>query len=209
MAFSVCMNVLLDLCGADTLVRGPVQLQVYVISNTARGLAFRRHCPPRKEDSRQGLTRKADSRFVISFRFVEVSMAESRGSKWAVLSFLIGTALGSGSLWQWKQSKREAQKQELETIVKTTNLRQQENDQYAKIIDLTNEYIKARDQYSKNPDPELNNRIPQLKSQLDVMKDNFMALEDKLAHLEARQPRKIAVDFIPPEPPTNLRAVVH
>ena len=72
-------------------------------------------------------------------------MAESRGSKWAVLSFLIGTALGSGSLWQWKQSKREAQKQELETIVKTTNLRQQENDQYAKIIDLTNEYVRAAD----------------------------------------------------------------
>ena len=102
----------------------------------------------------------------------------------------------------------ESQKQELETVVKTTDLRQQENEQYAKIIDLTNEYIRDRDEYSKNARPDLNNRILQLRSQLDVMKDNFMTLEKNLARLENRQPRKITIDFIPPEPPTNLQVIV-
>ena len=137
-------------------------------------------------------------------------MADSRSSRWGiVVSFIVGTALGSGSLWQWKQSKLEAQKQELETIVKTTDLRQQKNDQYAKIIELSNEYIKDQDEYSKNGTPELNNRMHQLRAQLEIMKDNITVLEDKLAHLEQRQPRKIVIDFIPPPPPTNLRAVVH
>ena len=135
-------------------------------------------------------------------------MAKPRGSTWVVVSFLVGTLLGSGSLWQWKQSKLESQKQELETVVKTTDLRQQENEQYAKIIDLTNEYIRDRDEYSKNARPDLNNRILQLRSQLDVMKDNFMTLEKNLARLENRQPRKITIDFIPPEPPTNLQVIV-
>lgn len=137
-------------------------------------------------------------------------MGESPTTRWAVLvSFLIGTALGSGSIWQWKQSKLEAQKQELETVIKTTELRQQENGQYAKIIDLSNEYIKDIDEFSKTPTPQLHNRILQLKSRLDILKDDFTALESKLAQLERRQQRTIQIDFIPPSPPTNLRAIVH
>jgi ligand-binding sensor domain-containing protein len=88
--------------------------------------------------------------------------------------------VGTGGLWEWKKIELESQNQEIERAVKTTDLREKENDQYAKILDLTNEYINAVNDYSKVPTPQLHNKIAQLKSQLDVIKDNFTTLENKL-----------------------------
>src|SRR5271166_1311186 len=136
-------------------------------------------------------------------------MKESPTSVWTIVTFLIGTLVGTGGLWEWKKIELESQSQEIERAVKTTDLREKENDQYAKILDLTNVYINAVNDYSKAPTPELHNKIAQLKSQLDVIKDNFTTLENKLAQLEGHQPRNIPIDFIPPPPPTNLGAVVH
>ena len=136
-------------------------------------------------------------------------MRESPVSAWTIVTFLTGTLVGTGGLWEWKKIELESQNQEIERAVKTTDLREKENDQYAKILDLTNEYINAVNQYSKAPNPQLNNKILQLKSQLDVMKDNFTTLENKLGLLEGRQPRNIPIDFIPPAPPTGLTVEVH
>jgi hypothetical protein len=129
-------------------------------------------------------------------------MKPSPISVWTIVAFLIGTLFGSGGVWEWK-------KLEIERIVKTTDLREKENDQYAKILDLTNEYITATDQYSKVPNAQLNNKILQMKSHLEVMKDNFRTLENNLAQLEGREPRNIQIDFIPPAPPTGLTVEVH
>ena len=84
--------------------------------------------------------------------------------------FLVGAVFGSGSYWEWQKNRLESQKQEIERAVSTTDLREKENDQYAKILDLTNEYINAVNDYSKVPTPQLHNKIAQLKSQLDVIK---------------------------------------
>jgi hypothetical protein len=136
-------------------------------------------------------------------------MAKSRNSTWVVVAFLGGsTLLGSGSLWQWKQSKLGTQKQELETIVKTTDLRQQEIDQYSRIIELTSEYINDNEQYSKNPSSDLDLKIQKLKLRLDVMKENFKTLEKNLALLENREPREIPIEFHP-APAMNLTGVAH
>jgi len=80
---------------------------------------------------------------------------------------------------------------------------------YATDVELTNDYVKIREQYSGTPTPQLNNRIVQLKAQLDLVKDDFSTLEGNLSRLENRQPRQIAINFVPPEPPTGLQAVVH
>jgi len=136
-------------------------------------------------------------------------MKKSPVSAWTVITFLIGTLVGTGSLWEWKKVEIEAQSQEIDRVVKTTDLRQREIDQYAKIVDLTNEYINDVNQYSKAPNSQFNNKILQLKSQLDVMKDNFTTLESKLAQLEGRQARNIPINFIPPAPPTGLTATVN
>jgi hypothetical protein len=142
-------------------------------------------------------------------------MKESRVSGWTIFAFLIGTLVGTGGVWEWKKIELEAQSQEIERAVKTADLREKENDQYAKILDLTNEYINAVNEYSKPRNPQLSsqivlsNKIVQLKSQLDVMKDNFKALENNLAQIEGRQPRNIPIDFIPPPPPTDPKAVAY
>jgi hypothetical protein len=136
-------------------------------------------------------------------------MKESSVSIWAVVTFLIGTLVGTGGVWEWKKVEIEAQKQQVEKTVQTTELREKENEQYSKILDLTNVYIGTVDQYSKAPSPQLNNKILQLKAQLEVMKDNFTTLENNLGQLEGRQPRNIPINFIPPAPPTGLTAVVH
>ena len=129
---------------------------------------------------------------------------EPKLTRWTIISFLLGTLFGSGSIWQWEHAKVEARKQELDRVTTTTELRQKEIDQYEKIIDLSNEYVITRDQYSKNPVTESQSKLIQLQSRLDVMKDAFILLEDNLAHLEGRQPRKINLYFKPPNPPTGL-----
>lgn len=134
-------------------------------------------------------------------------MADSAVTKWTIISFLIGSLLGSGAIWQWKQSQIAAKNQEMDKVMKTTALRKDINDLYYKITELSNQYITARDQYSRTPGPELNNRIIQLKSQLDLLKEDFKVLEGKVAALEGRAPRAINIDFIPPSPPTGLRIV--
>jgi len=93
-------------------------------------------------------------------------------------------------------------------VVQTTELRQRELDLDTKIIELTRKYVDSKDAYRKSPSPQINNEILALKSQLDLMKDDFRTLENKLALQENRPPRSIQIDFIPPEPPTGLKAVV-
>ena len=129
---------------------------------------------------------------------------------WTIISFLLVTLLGSaGLIWQWLHARVEAQKEQLDRVTTITELRQKEIEQYEKIIDLTNDYVIARDQYSENPSAsELHNKLLQLQSRLDVMKDAFIRLEDDLAHLEGRQPRKINLNFIPPNPPAGLTLTV-
>jgi hypothetical protein len=137
-------------------------------------------------------------------------------SLWTIISFLLGTGLGSGSIWEWQKVKLEAQKQVLEVqkqdldrAVQTTELRRRENDQYSQIIDLTKKYVDSRDAYSKSPSSQIYGDIAALRAQLDLMKDDFVSLESKLARLEGRQPRIIPLDFTTPAPPSGLTAIVH
>lgn len=128
---------------------------------------------------------------------------KARPSKWAIIStigaFLGGTILGSGAFWQWKQH-------ELDIVVKTTELRKQENDLYRKIIDLSAEYATNMARYDQNnrQDSQAFNNMYRLKAQLDVLKDDFKVLESNLSRLESREPRTIPLEFIPPSTPTNL-----
>ena len=121
-----------------------------------------------------------------------------------VATFVLGTLLGSGSIWQWKNSELDARKQQIEGVQKLTELRKQENDLYRDIIELSDEYITAADQYSKAPTQALNRQIHQLSARLDVIKDDFRTLEGNLSRLEGRAPRTIPLDFVPPGAPSGL-----
>jgi hypothetical protein len=129
-------------------------------------------------------------------------MATKAPSKWTIfgtiVGFLIGIIIGPGSLWQWKQHQ-------LDRVVKTMELLKQENDVYAKIIELSAEYVKAMDQHEKNP---ADNTMYLLKARLDVLKNEFKTRENSLAQLEGREPQSIPLEFIPPRGAINLQGTV-
>ena len=130
-----------------------------------------------------------------------------------VIAFLIGTAVGPGAFWQW-------QPHVLDKVVKTTELRKQENDLYSKIIEISEEYGKNMDRHEMyaakarktnseiNADRGVTNKMLRLKPQLDLLKDNFTALEAKLSPIEGRPPRRINLEFIPPPRPDQLTVSV-
>jgi hypothetical protein len=126
------------------------------------------------------------------------------------LAFVIGTVFGGGAYWQWKQSEIAAEKQRLDAAAVTTELRGKENDLYGQIVNLTNDYVKnqASAPAGDLPHPQVQNEMLQERIHLGLLKDDFNALEAKLAVLENRKPRDIALDFIPPRPPTGLTATV-
>ena len=127
--------------------------------------------------------------------------------QWVVLSFVIGTLFGSGALWQWKDLQLKEKSQQLETVQGTAELRQKIDALYTRILEITDQFIKADNSYRQRPDPETNNQLVRLKSQLDIAKDDFLSLEKQLAAIEGRAPRNIPIDLVPPPPPTGLRIV--
>jgi hypothetical protein len=127
---------------------------------------------------------------------------------WATITFLIGTAFGSGAFWEWQKAKLDAQQLQLNSAVQTTELRKEENEQYQQIIDLTGRYVKDRYLNFKHPSADLQNEMLVMNDQLKLMKDDFAALENKLARLEGRKPRHIPLDFVVPLPPVGLKAKV-
>src|ERR1051326_6769979 len=144
--------------------------------------------------------------FVLAFtkrvsilrQFGERIMVRNALSKWTVLAFVLGTLFGSGSIWQWKQTQIEGQKAELDRIVRTTELRRQQNDLYLKFINVSRQIVQNASGYSKNLDSDARNKNGDLNAQLELTKDDLLTLEKAIATLEGRQPRSIRLDFIPP-----------
>jgi hypothetical protein len=128
---------------------------------------------------------------------------------WVIISFVVGTLIGPGFLWQWKASGLADKKQQLDFDVETTDLRSKEIDLYGQIVVLANEYLKDSATYAKSPSVQLSTEMNQQEIRLDMLKDNFSALEGKLAGLEDRKPRNISLVFYPPHPPTGLTATAH
>lgn len=122
-----------------------------------------------------------------------------------VIAFLIGTVVGPGAFWQW-------QPHVLDKVVKTTELRKQENDLYSKIIEISEEYGKYDRMLTgsgTSEDTETTNKMYRLRAQLDLLKDDFTALEAKLSPIEGRPPRGINLEFVPPHRPVNVAATAY
>jgi hypothetical protein len=116
-------------------------------------------------------------------------------------TFLLGILLGSGSVWQWEKHK-------LDVVSETAALRQQEIEQYTKLVDLNNEYTRAQVENAQRPgsyNPALKNRIAGLAMQIAFVAENLAALESQLAQLEGREPRKLKLQLVPPNPPINMK----
>ena len=126
-----------------------------------------------------------------------------------VVTFLIGAVLGPGFLWQWRHSGIETQQHELEKTMKEEDLRKAEIDQYAALMNMSNEYIKVRDENAKASTPTLSMRIWQLNDQMNIAVGNLRDTEAKLARLEERPPRAIHITLPNIEVPSGLHGAAH
>jgi len=132
----------------------------------------------------------------------------NRMNIWVLISFLIGTVLGSGVVWQIANIHLASKSHELEVVAKTTLLRRQLSELHYGIIELSDEYIRAIHQYDKEPSYEGRSKLIRLKSELDMLKDDFKVLEGKLARIEGRKPRALKIDFVPPASIKDLSITV-
>jgi hypothetical protein len=86
-------------------------------------------------------------------------MKQSPVSAWTIIAFLMGTLFGSGGVWEYQRIKLDSQKLEIERAVQTTDLREKENEELAKIVELSNEYVSVASQYEKAPNAELRSQL--------------------------------------------------
>ena len=125
----------------------------------------------------------------------------------SIVTFVIGTILGPGFVWNMKKSEIEKERLELEKILKTTELRQQIGEIQNQIIEVSGEYIIVRDEYNRSQSYELQNKILKLKPKLDRLKDDFLVAEKKLAEIEKRAVREIRIDIVPPSAPQGFMVI--
>lgn len=113
-----------------------------------------------------------------------------------------------------KQRNRiENEKHSIEKIREATGLREKKSQLLAKIIDLTEEYLKiinSRDALIKDRGTgdqltEIENKIGRLRFRLENYKSEHKSIEYNLARIENRAPENINLNFIPPPMPTGLR----
>jgi len=120
---------------------------------------------------------------------------------WVVISFFIGTLLGSGAIWQWFNVNLAEAQLELNKQKHIIELRDKIEDSLFKINRLSRESLNIKgsskiSEFKKN----------QIKSESELLIQDLMEFEKQLAKLENRATRHIAIpspfpDKIPPSKP--------
>jgi len=111
----------------------------------------------------------------------------------SVISFIIGTVVGTGAYWKYQEL-------ELSKVKATTDLR----DQISKLMDdviTTTAAFKSLN-LCEGETTETHNKAIKLRAKLKLYQQDFEELEKKLAKLEGREPRIINFDFSQPCPPS-------
>jgi len=109
-----------------------------------------------------------------------------------VISFLLGT----GAVWQWFNLQFEKQRNELDIIRVSIELRDNIESKLIKLFDIGIEYLKEEDIPKKS----------RLKIQFDLVKDDLKTFENRLAKVENREPRRTFDIPLPevPKKPTGI-----
>lgn len=117
---------------------------------------------------------------------------------WAIIAFVIGTLLGSGSIWQWQQAK-------VNNISKTVEWRKELDPTYRRIIELDDEFIRLQNQLPRVPMGQAHTitkeegivyrKIESIRLEMKISIDNFNSLQNKIANLENSNPVHIIKDY--------------
>lgn len=135
------------------------------------------------------------------------------------ISFVTVTFLGNGVLWNYWQSqidkeriKLETERQRLESIAASIELRGKLAEVLYKLASLAGEYheilIAERNGQKKIGVYPINHKRKLLDEQVDQLLSDYDTIEANVANLEGRQPRKLNVNLVkPPPPPTQPQSI--
>lgn len=122
----------------------------------------------------------------------------------SIAALIISALIGSGAYWQYKKSKTDEKRIEIEYIKQSVELRDKINNSLIKINSLSTEYVSI-----KNNDEISELRRKQIKSEFDVLKNDIWEYENQLAKIENRNMRQIDYpypfeDTTPPGSPFKI-----
>jgi hypothetical protein len=131
------------------------------------------------------------------------------------ISFLLATLLGNGALWNYWQSqiekeriKLEVEKQRLESMAASTELRGKLAEVLYKVSSLAGEYHEILATEQKGEEAigvyPIGHKIKLLDEQVDQLLSDYEAIEANVAKIEGRQPRKLNVNLFKPPPPPPM-----
>ncbi len=124
---------------------------------------------------------------------------------WTIINLIIGAVLGSGALWQYQKNKLDQERFNFEKTVKAIDIRKSMDDVYISILQLSDQYIKVSNSYYIKNNQKDADEMRRLVSRLDVLINDYTTIEKSLSEIENRDPRKIQIDFVPPQQPFNLK----
>ena len=108
-----------------------------------------------------------------------------------VISFVIGTLFGSGSVWRFLQHRIEKSKLQLEQAEASNKIRN-------RLFELMSSLKNNREYFADIRDGKLkvdgisSNILIQLQTDIDLIYDDIIETEKQLAKIEKREPRKIS-----------------
>ena len=124
---------------------------------------------------------------------------------WAfgIVAFLIGTILGTGSLWSYFDHDISNKTLQIEKIQLENQLQEKLLSLHSTIIDETSRYIEVRDAHnSGGADYNLQNQYVLRKANMIKLVSDYNAIEAKLSTSEKRQPNWFKINkLLPPLAP--------
>jgi len=132
-----------------------------------------------------------------------------RNTKWIVISFVVGTLLGTGSIWTYMGHRLNEEKYEFE---KQKELRYRREDNLKRIMEMSPN-IRKKSNEARTKGTFVDENLKLMRAQFKKLIDDFNSDETELAKLESRKPLKftlegdfpggeIIIDHDPPQPPS-------
>lgn len=108
-----------------------------------------------------------------------------------LISFLIGTLIGSGGVWKWLQHRINRAELQLKKAKLSSELRGQFSDLMLELRNKQGLYADIRD-WKKEVEGITHNFLNTLETEIDLVYDDILTKEKQLSIIEKRKPRKIS-----------------
>lgn len=133
----------------------------------------------------------------------------TNNTKWIIISFVVGTLLGTGSVWKYMGHRLDEQKYEFET---QKELRYRREKNLKRIIEMS-PIIRQKSNEARLKGTFFDENLKLIRAQFKTLIDDFNSDESKLAILESRKPLRfslegdfpgseVIIDHDPPQSPS-------